>query len=565
VNGGSERVRFWKYCAVFGVEILLFEILWLPLSMSLNAFGFCDWGANLTVQYLISHGYRPAVDFGYLYGLLSVFAGQVWLGLLGNTPDAYEAWVTVCNLLIAVALARIAARLRFGPFAIAIMVVGIGYGVQETYPNFAHALEALLICTALAEQTLGNRPKALMLSSAAVLAKPSMGYFYSLFLLILIASELRGRSSDRIRAFARALIPTTILFAALVILLVLDFGLIPFAHTVLPLTGMKVYRNRHFGFFTGTGSRFWYDPTKSWFYYFGTVAGFWIFETVYLLAAAIASVRRRLTGSELSARDELIITCALLHVTFVTLFFGNRWSWGYYSYLPLIGVAAAVDIGPAYRRLAAALVMVAVISWIPPGFFFKELWTTHIRSAATAGLWASPGQAKEWVRALDSVRGKRAVVLESRGAADLLFPGFGRPTGLYLVPGLTLPAEMQRRFDQIASAELLVVPLGDPPCYGTPRVPRIHALLKNFAPLWKGKFFEVLQNRSDRVGPGHGERARRIDDGLQAGVCAGGRHLERRCLRFLARQRRRDQSCSVSARSFSPMIMAPSAAECLTG
>ena len=500
MNGGSERARFWKYFALFGVEIVLLGIVWFPLSMSLDAFGFCDWGANLTLQYLVSHGYRPTIGFGYLYGLLAVLAGQVWLGLFTNTPGAYEAWVLACNLLIAVALARIAARLRFGPFGIAIMIVGIGYGVQETYLNFAHAIEAVLICQALAEQTLGNRPRALVFSSAAVLAKPSMGYVYSLLLLILIAGGIRGRESGRMRSLVHALAPAVIVFATLCAVLIFDFGFVPFLRTVLPLTGMRVYRSRHFGFFTGSGRLFWYDPAGSWFYYFGTVAGFWIFETVYLVAAAIVSARRRLTGSKPSARDELIIICALLHLTFITLFFGNRWSWSYYSYLPLIGVAAAADLGPAYRRTAAALVMVGAISWIPPALFFKHLWTTHRRAAATAGLWASPRQIKEWKRALDTVDDRRATVLDSRGAADLLFPQFGKPTSLYLVPGLTLPAEMKRRLDQIARAELLVVPLGGPPCYGTPRVPRIHALLKNFAPLWKGKFFEVLRNRN-RGGP----------------------------------------------------------------
>ena len=472
--------------------------------MSLDAFGFCDWGANLTLHHLISHGYRPTIDFGYLYGLLSVFAGQVWLGLLGNTPGAYEAWVIVCNLLIAVALARIAARVRFGPFGIAIMVVGMGYGVQETYPNFADALEALLICTALAEQICGNRPKALIFSSAAVLAKPSMGYFCSLLLLILIAIELRNRSSDRISAWIHALAPAAIVFGSLAIILTLNFGFGPLIHTLLPLTGMRVYRNRHFGFFTGTGSRFWRQPIGSWFYYFRTVAGFWIFETVYLIAAAIVALRRRLKGSftEFLARDELIITCALLHVAFVTFFFGNRESWVYYSYLPLIGVAAAVDIGPAYRRVAAAIVMVGVISWINPGLFFEELWATNIRSAATAGLWASPGKTREWVRVLDFARGRRAVLLDSRGAADFLFPQFGKPTSLYLVPGLTLPAEMQRRLEQVKAADLVVVPLSKPPCFGIPRVPQVRIALKGFVPVWRGKFFEVFQRSPDGAGPG---------------------------------------------------------------
>lgn len=73
----SERVSFYRYFALFGVEIILFSIAWLPHAMSLNAYAFCDWGSNLTLQYLVSHGYRPTIDFAYLYGLLAVLSGQV--------------------------------------------------------------------------------------------------------------------------------------------------------------------------------------------------------------------------------------------------------------------------------------------------------------------------------------------------------------------------------------------------------------------------------------------------------------------------------------------------------
>ncbi len=502
MNGGSERARFWKYFALFGAEILLLGIIGLPLSMSLDAFGFCDWGANLTVQYLISHGYRPTIDFAYPYGLLAAFAGQTWFGLFGTAPSSYEAAMAVCDLLIVLALARVASRLRFGPFGIAIIVVAMGYAVQTSYWSLSQALEAVLISQGLAAQTLGNKPRALMFGSAAVLAKPSMGYLYSLLLLVLIAIEIRDRSADRIRASMRAVAPAAIIFVGLLILLASDFGFSPLLHTVAPITGMKNYQARHFGFFRGEGRLFWYDPSEGWFYYLGTVAGFWILATLYLVTAAIAALRRRLTGSsaEASARDELVITCALLHLAFITLFFGNRWSWAYYSYLLFLGVAAAADIGPAYRRLAAALVMVGVISWILPAFYFKGLWTTNIRSAQTAGLWASPRQTAEWSRVLDSVRGKHAVILDSRGAAEVVFKQFSAPVSYFLSSGLSKPSEIERKLTELAHAERVVVALGDPPCYGIPRVPQIRAVLKNFVPLWKGKFFEVLQNRN-RGGP----------------------------------------------------------------
>lgn len=46
-------------------------------------FAFNDGGANLTVQYLMSRGLVPSVDFGYHYGLLPLLMGKLWFWLFG--------------------------------------------------------------------------------------------------------------------------------------------------------------------------------------------------------------------------------------------------------------------------------------------------------------------------------------------------------------------------------------------------------------------------------------------------------------------------------------------------
>ena len=84
---------------------------WAPVSLDFAHFAFCDSGANLSLQYLIAHGYRPTIDFAYHYGLLPIFRrrgyGSQLQGDAGRIPDTHSA----CGLGIAFAYARIAATL----------------------------------------------------------------------------------------------------------------------------------------------------------------------------------------------------------------------------------------------------------------------------------------------------------------------------------------------------------------------------------------------------------------------------------------------------------------------
>jgi hypothetical protein len=503
IHDSSERRLFLGYFAVFAVEILLLSFPGLPESMSFRQFAFCDHGSNLSIQYLISHGYRPTIDFSYPYGLLSALFGQLWLGAFGNTPTAYQAAMTMCDLLIVLAFARVAAGLRLGPFGIALMLVGMLFAVQRTFINFAHALEAVFICHALAEQAMGSKPRALALSATAVLAKPAMGYFYSLLLLILIGIKLPDRLSDRVRAWVRALAPAAIVFTGLLLLLALDFGIVPLIHTVFPIAGMANYGTHRYGFFTGKGHFFWEgDPTQGWLYYLRTPAGFWIFLTIYLVVAAIAALRKALSRStfELLLKDEMVVTCAVLHVVFVTVLFGNKWSWVYYPYLLVLGVAPAVDISPGYRRFAVPLLLVGAISLISPLRTFEKRWTQEVRGRATAGLWAPPKVSDEWTHVLDLVRGHRATALYSLGGAQIMFPQFGPPVSSFLHPGLATPVEARRALADLAEARLAVVPLrAEAECFKAPALPQFKTTLKDFTPLWKGKYFEVLRRDPTRA------------------------------------------------------------------
>src|SRR5271167_154340 len=210
----SHFSRYRALLILFGLETLAINLARLPESMRFDRFAFCDHGANLTLQYLIAQGLRPSLDFGYHYGLLPALIGRIWFGIFGATPRAYQAAMVVADLLCAWAIAKILSQLRIGVVGLALAVITLGYAFQSTYVNFAHATEAVLLSHALAEQARGSRANALALATAAVFAKPSMGWIYGLLLIVLMVGE-RNRERPLFRRLLAELAPAFAVFLLL--------------------------------------------------------------------------------------------------------------------------------------------------------------------------------------------------------------------------------------------------------------------------------------------------------------------------------------------------------------
>src|ERR1041385_5858585 len=99
---------------LFSLELIGLCAAHLPNSLGFDHFAFCDRGANLAVQYLTSQSLKPAVDFGFNYGLLSLAISNSWLGVFGASPYSYQAMMLAAVFLIAWAFATIATRLHLG-------------------------------------------------------------------------------------------------------------------------------------------------------------------------------------------------------------------------------------------------------------------------------------------------------------------------------------------------------------------------------------------------------------------------------------------------------------------
>ncbi len=504
----SPRVLVALLCA----DVILIAALSIPEILSFNFWMFSDQGANLIVQFLAAQGLRPALDFGYNYGVLPLMIGRLWFAIFGATPTSCAAALLLCGVAAAWGLARFASSLRLGWAGILLLVIAMPFAVPPGYPSIAHALEAALLCNGLAEQAAGKRERALALATAACFAKAGMGYVYGFILLLFIVTDLRRREVSLARGLWRAAIPSIVTAALLALILSALSGPAAVLHTLLPISGMREYRALNFGFFRD-GRNFWHPPGVRIGYYAGTVAGFWIVASLWLftcgLRSALASLHGALHRVAGILSDEMIITCALLHAAFIGLLFGNSFSWFYYSYILVMGVAATTALGSFATAAVWGLAVIAIVGLKTTAISGYRQWKTTRPAAETAGLWATNDEREEWTHVMGLVsaaaaQGHRAVMLEQAGCPDLTFDGFAPPVTAYLWPGIATPGDMQRKIAQLDSATMVVLPVMKPLYQDFPgEFPEfVRVLDDRFVPLWTGSYFAIYVTRSPSLPPG---------------------------------------------------------------
>ncbi|HKN01881.1 MAG TPA: hypothetical protein VJX23_15300 [Candidatus Binataceae bacterium] len=492
----AKRSRVHPFLAVLLAETVILQIAQLPLVFSFDFFAFSDTGANLVLQYLLSLGYKPTIDFFYPYGLLPLLVGNLWFRILGATPTAVQIFMVVCGFVIAWALSELVRTLQIGLVGKVLAVVALGYAINPAYPNLAHAMEAAIIATALSRQASGHLGTALSLAIAAIFVKPALGYVYSGVLVAQIVFEnMRTRSG--MRALAISFAPAVITAACLVTLEAAAYGPSLLPRTLLPISGMANYRTMHYGFFFGIGRNFWRPPGARFTYYLGTSAGFFLAGTAFLMVSGLAYVFAFLRSDVdglYHRRIGILLTCGILELAFVTIIFGNAWSWYVCAYPLVFGIVAAADLDRISKVAVALFCLVALLGYKTLGHATLDAWLTQVRTSDTRDLWASPAETAEWQTAVGESRLHRpAVIVSANGAAGLMFPEFDKPVGAFLFPAAVPDVELHRTRSQILAANTVVLPLAmysyiPPWCFD-------EILKTDFETIRKGQYFEVLRRK----------------------------------------------------------------------
>ena len=448
---------FW---AVLAVEVLVFVFFEIPTRLGFDGTAFGDYGLNLTAQFLIQQGYKPGSDFGYDYGTLSLLFGKLWFGLFGLTPHAFFGATVVCDLVFALGLARFANQLRpSSRAALGLIAVSVPFCILLDL-TFAHILERIFLVWALAVHAGGRRSRALALTTAAVLAKPTMGFVYGFLLIVFIILELYKQSKLTRYFLVREMWSAVVTAAGVLAVSIAVYGTPVTLRLLLPISGAQVYRVNDLGFFAG-GHTFWYFPGVHLGYYFGTPVAFWFAASVCLIVGGWSGFLTLLTNvktrEDPASTRELTLSCALMHIAFVTLFFGANASWTYYSYLLVMGVAAMTPWSRHSPKFTWVLIVLGILGQkgMIDGNF--RAWRHTAPSSTTATLWASSDEREEWKHVLSLAQGKSSVVLAGQGCAQLLFTGMN-PIVAQLFRGQSTASEVRRQMEQLSTAQIAIVP-----------------------------------------------------------------------------------------------------------
>ncbi len=493
--------RLWL---LFGIEVLIVAALSIPKALSLNLWLFEDPGAILTTNFLITKGYQPAVDFGYIYGLLPLFLMRGWIAIFGASAISAWAAMLASALFAAWGLACFLDGLRLGWPGRILIALTVPFSIIVVPPHVVHILEAAFIVNGLAEQARGRRDLALVYAVLAVFCKPTMGYLYGLLLVLEVSVET-VRFGSGVRNLVAKFTPAAGATVAGGLLLSWAYGARAVATTLLPLAGIRTYQASQMGFFHGDGRNFWHPTGARWTFYVGSEAGFWLAATFVLLLGAVICAARfgdqpRLGRDRRAA--EMVIVCAILHFSFVLMFFGNRGSWMYYSFLPVLGLAALTALAP--RSAAFAIVGLGMLSIVGYKTRFSLLvrdWRVTAPSEETAGLWASAPERAEWahVLALNKKYGGHAILVSTEGSGPLLFSGFLEPVSVYQFRGEASERDVKREVARFSNANLVIV-ANSQRDYGLPAYwPSVAPQWAMFRKIWQGELFAVYA-RSRQVG-----------------------------------------------------------------
>ncbi|HLK87641.1 MAG TPA: hypothetical protein VKT27_14140 [Candidatus Binataceae bacterium] len=480
---------------LFTAEAVLLAILFLPATLGFAAWAYSDQGANLTAQYLVARGYQPAIDFGYPYGLLPLLVAHIWFWLFAATPQACFGITAICAVLIACAFARIVLALNVELAGIMLLLITLPLTIPFYPPNLTHICEALLLTNALADHAARRYSRALALIAACLFVKPSMGFLYGFLLVLMIICKLMKEKRLSLRNIVRIVAPALLTTAVVSAVLALSYGSLSLVESLLPFAGMHTYAAQNFGFFRA-GRALWNPLHPTVGYYLKTPAGFWIVASLWLVACGIAAAKKAFSRGSIS--HEVVLCCALLHIGFVALFFGNRMSWVYYAYILTIGVAITSRWSPFFRNSVCALALLAVVGQTANASIFKLMWKATSPDRETAGLWASKATIADWHHLVETVsdvrrKGGSASFLEGDGCAELLLPGLNPPVSLYLYRGEAAESDVSRKLQQLSQSAMIAVLTRTLTEGLLPNEPEFRRILSRYRLIWKGEAIEIYE------------------------------------------------------------------------
>lgn len=332
----STRIPRWGTAAYVAISVFGL-IVWHKVDYAFTNYVFGDIGSSWHAIRLIRNGSLPGVDYAYQYGAFSLGIFDLGLRSLGNDPVGCWRFGLVCTILLGTICLVYARRIEATASAWILGSCWIIASQRILFLSAAHAVEPVVLASAVLAASSGRPETAVALSVVAWFVKPSMAIILgSLFFCwrLLDASGIRDALSMAGRMLAQVAITAVVCFGVSALWL----GHRSALSMVVPNQGVSVYKAMNFGFFRGTGSYLWNMPGGSLGYYFGTEAAAWLTINLAMILLALATIirwfGRKLADHAYRDRPgELFVILVTAHSAFVCLFFGTFWTWSYYAWL----------------------------------------------------------------------------------------------------------------------------------------------------------------------------------------------------------------------------------------
>lgn len=125
------------------------------------------------------------------------------------------------------------------------------------------------------------------------------------------------------------------------------------------------------------------------------------------------------------------------------------------------------------------------------------------RGEHMGGLFAGPGEYREWQEVRELIRGRRSSVLAISDGAALMIPEFDRPTIYFVAPTELTPLEIERKLGQLGSAELVVEVADLEGTWISDRYPILRPPLEDRPVIYRSKHYRVFGHpKAGADGPG---------------------------------------------------------------
>jgi len=499
-NGHLTWLGIYLILAVVTIACFIFHY---PKLIGLRTL-FLDPAAGLKVDYLISKGLIPEVDFALNYGLFPLIIGHIWYEIFGRTPQAFNGLQLFFNLLTMLVLARIISFADLKPIGILLIAVTIPFSfLYMDGNNLCHVMEPFFICLALSEQLAGRKQYALVALIFGWFTKPSMSIVYIFFLLLTYLFDLY-RKKITIRDLIYQLRLPFLAFIVLIVLVGINFGMTPIVSSLIPLRSAQDYKDAGFhGFFSDTGRSFWGPSGAKITYYLGTSAGLWISLTVLLILFVLYTFYKKITETASERTNQLsgfALTLLCLHLSFVFFFYGSTRSWRLYSYIITIGGSlwASRKLQGLTKLRLFLLSIVTVLAIFSYHLDFKDsfsAWKIFKPQSSLVGLWLDKNGIKELTDLISSCKVENTLIY-APGSLDLFFPSCHMPESFYPLTNANLNdrdlARINKQFDEAQQ----VVVLGDTYDNGITYIPKLKQKFAKFEFDHKDKMFTYLRRKN---------------------------------------------------------------------